>query len=73
MKDYKKIEDVVTDEELDMLDLAFGLTDTSRLGCQVRNITQNICLQFWIFCSVKFGSPDQAFFLALLHFLMPLP
>lgn len=23
------------EEELDMLDLAFGLTDTSRLGCQV--------------------------------------
>lgn len=23
------------DEELDMLDLAYGLTDTSRLGCQV--------------------------------------
>ncbi|KAL7414895.1 ferredoxin [Mrakia frigida] len=25
-----------SDEENDMLDLAFGLTDTSRLGCQVR-------------------------------------
>ncbi|XP_070813914.1 adrenodoxin-like [Chaetodon trifascialis] len=25
----------VTDEELDMLDLAYGLTDTSRLGCQI--------------------------------------
>lgn len=25
----------ITDEEMDMLDLAFGLTDTSRLGCQV--------------------------------------
>lgn len=25
-----------TDEENDMLDLAFGLTETSRLGCQVR-------------------------------------
>lgn len=24
-----------SDEELDMLDLAYGLTDTSRLGCQV--------------------------------------
>lgn len=24
-----------TDEENDMLDLAFGLTETSRLGCQV--------------------------------------
>ncbi|XP_074864311.1 adrenodoxin-like [Carettochelys insculpta] len=27
--------DAITDEEMDMLDLAFGLTDTSRLGCQV--------------------------------------
>ncbi|CAM5140491.1 unnamed protein product [Eretmochelys imbricata] len=27
--------DAITDEELDMLDLAYGLTDTSRLGCQV--------------------------------------
>jgi len=34
-KDFDNIEDVATDEELDMLDLAFGLTDTSRLGCQV--------------------------------------
>ncbi|XP_053312429.1 adrenodoxin, mitochondrial [Spea bombifrons] len=25
----------VTDEELDMLDLAYGLTETSRLGCQI--------------------------------------
>lgn len=25
-----------TDEENDMLDLAFGLTDTSRLGCQIK-------------------------------------
>ncbi|XP_035006383.1 adrenodoxin [Hippoglossus stenolepis] len=25
----------VTDEELDMLDLAYGLSDTSRLGCQI--------------------------------------
>jgi ferredoxin len=24
-----------TDEEEDMLDLAFGLTETSRLGCQI--------------------------------------
>uniref|UniRef100_A0ACB8FGH0 Adrenodoxin, mitochondrial n=1 Tax=Sphaerodactylus townsendi TaxID=933632 RepID=A0ACB8FGH0_9SAUR len=30
--------DAITDEELDMLDLAYGLTETSRLGCQ-------ICLQ----------------------------
>ncbi|KAK5874858.1 hypothetical protein CesoFtcFv8_027406 [Champsocephalus esox] len=25
----------VTDEEMDMLDLAYGLSDTSRLGCQI--------------------------------------
>lgn len=31
---YKKL-DCITDEEMDMLDLAFGLTDTSRLGCQI--------------------------------------
>ncbi|RDD45963.1 Adrenodoxin [Trichoplax sp. H2] len=30
-----------TDEELDMLDLAFGLSDTSRLGCQI-TITQEM-------------------------------
>lgn len=33
--DFDKIPDEATDEELDMLDLAYGLTDTSRLGCQV--------------------------------------
>lgn len=33
--DFDKIPDKMTDEELDMLDLAYGLTDTSRLGCQV--------------------------------------
>uniref|UniRef100_A0A8C8VHB8 2Fe-2S ferredoxin-type domain-containing protein n=1 Tax=Pelusios castaneus TaxID=367368 RepID=A0A8C8VHB8_9SAUR len=31
---FRKL-DPITDEELDMLDLAYGLTDTSRLGCQV--------------------------------------
>ncbi|XP_040381083.1 2Fe-2S ferredoxin-like [Oryza brachyantha] len=31
---YNKLQDP-TDEENDMLDLAFGLTETSRLGCQV--------------------------------------
>ncbi|KAL3521757.1 hypothetical protein ACH5RR_019906 [Cinchona calisaya] len=31
---YNKLEDP-TDEENDMLDLAFGLSDTSRLGCQI--------------------------------------
>ena len=34
-EDFGKIDEEATDEELDMLDLAFGLTDTSRLGCQV--------------------------------------
>lgn len=32
--DYEKVGEP-TDEELDMLDLAYGLTGTSRLGCQV--------------------------------------
>ncbi|CAA2992958.1 uncharacterized protein LOC111411723 [Olea europaea var. sylvestris] len=31
---YNKLEDP-TDEENDMLDLAFGLSETSRLGCQI--------------------------------------
>ncbi|KAH9525084.1 Ferredoxin-2, mitochondrial [Bulinus truncatus] len=34
-EDYNRLPDKPTDEELDMLDLAFGLTETSRLGCQV--------------------------------------
>uniref|UniRef100_A0A7N2N7B7 2Fe-2S ferredoxin-type domain-containing protein n=1 Tax=Quercus lobata TaxID=97700 RepID=A0A7N2N7B7_QUELO len=34
MEYYNKLEDPA-DEENDMLDLAFGLTETSRLGCQV--------------------------------------
>ncbi|XP_052229672.1 adrenodoxin-like [Dreissena polymorpha] len=33
--DYNKLPTQPCDEELDMLDLAFGLTDTSRLGCQI--------------------------------------
>jgi ferredoxin len=28
------------DDENDMLDLAFGLTETSRLGCQVKMTTE---------------------------------
>ncbi len=32
---YSKLPEPV-DEENDMLDLAFGLTETSRLGCQVK-------------------------------------
>ena len=31
---FGKLEDILEDEE-DMLDLAFGLTRTSRLGCQI--------------------------------------
>ncbi|KAI5731800.1 adrenodoxin [Diaphorina citri] len=34
-EDYDKLPNRPTDEELDMLDLAYDLTDTSRLGCQV--------------------------------------
>ncbi|XP_041954379.1 adrenodoxin-like [Alosa sapidissima] len=31
---YNKL-GIVSDEEMDLLDLAFGLTETSRLGCQI--------------------------------------
>jgi len=34
-EDYEKLPEKPTDEELDMLDLAYELTETSRLGCQV--------------------------------------
>lgn len=34
-EDFDRLPDQPTDEELDMLDLAYGLTDTSRLGCQI--------------------------------------
>lgn len=34
-EDFDRIPDKATDEELDMLDLAYDLTDTSRLGCQI--------------------------------------
>ncbi|XP_078078199.1 adrenodoxin-like [Mustelus asterias] len=37
---YKQL-DTITDEEMDMLDLAYDLTKTSRLGCQV-------CLKKWM-------------------------
>lgn len=33
--DYDGLPNKPTDEELDMLDLAYDLTDTSRLGCQI--------------------------------------
>lgn len=34
-EDFDKLPDKPSDEELDMLDLAFDLTDCSRLGCQI--------------------------------------
>lgn len=34
-EDYDRLPKKPLDEELDMLDLAYGLTDTSRLGCQI--------------------------------------
>ncbi|XP_017476423.1 PREDICTED: adrenodoxin-like [Rhagoletis zephyria] len=34
-EDFEKLPDKASDEELDMLDLAYDLTDTSRLGCQI--------------------------------------
>lgn len=33
--DYEKLPDKPSEDETDMLDLAFELTDTSRLGCQI--------------------------------------
>ncbi|CAH8625940.1 unnamed protein product [Schistosoma haematobium] len=33
-EDFDNLRDPLTEEEQDMLDLAYGLTDTSRLGCQ---------------------------------------
>lgn len=33
--DYDRLPEKPSDEELDMLDLAYELTDTSRLGCQI--------------------------------------
>ncbi|KAI9028506.1 2Fe-2S ferredoxin-type domain-containing protein [Hyaloraphidium curvatum] len=35
-KEYFDMLEEPTDEENDMLDLAFGLTETSRLGCQIK-------------------------------------
>lgn len=34
-EDYDKLPDKPGDEELDMLDLAYDVNDTSRLGCQI--------------------------------------
>lgn len=35
MPDFDKLPEKPSDEELDMLDLAYDLQDTSRLGCQI--------------------------------------
>ncbi|KAG0459698.1 hypothetical protein HPP92_022826 [Vanilla planifolia] len=43
---YNKLEDP-TDEENDMLDLAFALTETSRLGCQVIIKPELDGMRFW--------------------------
>ncbi|CAH8592353.1 unnamed protein product [Heterobilharzia americana] len=34
-EDYAKLHNPLTEEEQDLLDLAYNLTDTSRLGCQI--------------------------------------
>ena len=54
-EDFDRIPDEATDEELDMLDLAYGLTDTSRLGCQVC-MTKELS---GIECEVPEGINDQ--------------
>lgn len=38
--DYDALPEKQTDEELDMLDLAYELCDTSRLGCQIQVTAQ---------------------------------
>ena len=54
-EDFDRIPDEATDEELDMLDLAYGLKDTSRLGCQVC-MTKELS---GIECEVPEGINDQ--------------
>ncbi|KAJ1532335.1 hypothetical protein ONE63_000941 [Megalurothrips usitatus] len=39
--DFDALPEKPTDEELDMLDLAYELTETSRLGCQI-NLTKKL-------------------------------
>jgi 2Fe-2S ferredoxin len=39
--DWYEVLETATEDEEDMLDLAFGLTKTSRLGCQIR-ITEEL-------------------------------
>ncbi|XKL62016.1 hypothetical protein PGB90_001849 [Kerria lacca] len=40
-EDFDRLPDTPTEEENDMLDLAYEYTDTSRLGCQIR-ITKDL-------------------------------
>lgn len=40
-EDYDDLPSKPCDEELDMLDLAYELTETSRLGCQI-NLTEKL-------------------------------
>ncbi|XP_077302787.1 adrenodoxin-like protein 2, mitochondrial Ferredoxin 2 [Arctopsyche grandis] len=40
-EDFDRLPERPGDEEMDMLDLAHGLTDTSRLGCQI-TLTQEL-------------------------------
>lgn len=54
-EDFDRLPDEATDEELDMLDLAYGLTDTSRLGCQVCMTKELSGLE----CQVPEGINDQ--------------
>ena len=54
-EDFERLPDEATDEELDMLDLAYGLKDTSRLGCQVC-MTKELS---GIECEVPEGINDQ--------------
>lgn len=55
-EDYKSLPEPV-EEENDMLDLAFGLTPTSRLACQ---IVIEPRMQGWVFVVPKVGNrPDE--------------
>ena len=38
---YQQLSSEISEEEMDMLDLAYGLTDTSRLGCAC-NVTKEL-------------------------------
>ena len=55
-EDFDRLLDPTDDEE-DMLDLAYGLTRTSRLGCQIR-ITEELD---GLVVSVPAGSNNQLF------------